>query len=32
MTLSELQSRINTTKELDFGTIFNQSIELFKKV
>lgn len=32
MLFSELQSRINNNKALDFGTIFNQSIELFKKV
>ena len=32
MLFSELQSRINNAKALDFGTIFNQSIELFKKV
>ena len=31
MTLSEIQSKINSAKALDFGTIFNQSIELFKK-
>jgi hypothetical protein len=31
MTFSEIQSRINNAKALDFGTIFNQSIELFKK-
>ncbi len=32
MLFSELQLRISNAKELDFGTIFNQSIELFKKV
>ena len=32
MSLSDLQSRIQNAKALDFGTIFNQSIELFKKV
>ncbi len=32
MTLTEIQSKIATSRELDFGTIFNQSIELFKKV
>lgn len=32
MLFSELQSRIQNAKSLDFGTIFNQSIELFKKV
>lgn len=32
MLFSELQSRINNARALDFGTIFNQSIELFKKV
>lgn len=32
MTLPELQAKIANAKELDFGTIFNQSIELFKKV
>lgn len=32
MTLSEIQRRIHDAKDLDFGTIFNQSIELFKKV
>ncbi len=32
MIFSELQARINNAKALDFGTIFNQSIELFKKV
>ena len=32
MLFSELQSRINNAKALDFGTIFSQSIELFKQV
>ncbi|MEM6515982.1 MAG: hypothetical protein AAF688_07345 [Bacteroidota bacterium] len=32
MQYSELQARIDSAKELDFGQIFNQSIELFKKV
>lgn len=32
MLFAEIQSRISNAKELDFGTIFNQSIELFKKV
>lgn len=32
MLLTDLQSRIQNAKPLDFGTIFNQSIELFKKV
>ena len=32
MTLQELQNKIQNAKPLDFGTIFNQSIELFKKV
>ncbi len=32
MSFLELQERINNAKALDFGTIFNQSIELFKKV
>ena len=32
MLFSELQARINIAKALDFGTIFNQSIELFKLV
>jgi len=31
MTPSEIQSRINNAKALDFGIIFNESIELFKK-
>ncbi|MEO5788324.1 hypothetical protein [Gelidibacter sp.] len=31
MTPSEFQSRIAQAKDLDFGTIFNLSIELFKK-
>jgi len=32
MQYSELQRRIDSAKELDFGEIFNDSIELFKKV
>lgn len=32
MLFLELQARINNANKLDFGTIFNQSIELFKKV
>lgn len=32
MNLTQLQSKINNAKDLDFGTIFNQSMELFKKV
>jgi len=32
MTLPEMQRRIQDAKDLDFSTIFNQSIELFKKV
>ncbi len=32
MQFLELHDRINNAKELDFGTIFNQCIELFKKV
>ncbi|HNQ26638.1 MAG TPA: hypothetical protein PKL92_01835 [Aquaticitalea sp.] len=32
MRLPELQSKIQNAPNLDFGTIFNQSIELFKKV
>lgn len=32
MNITEIQSRIQNAKALDFGTIFNQSIELFKKV
>lgn len=32
MTLQELQSKIQNAKSLDFGDIFNKSIELFKKV
>ncbi len=32
MLLSDLQARIRNAKDLDFGNIFNQSIELFKKV
>ncbi|WP_179008715.1 hypothetical protein [Winogradskyella forsetii] len=32
MDITELQNRIQNAKALDFGTIFNQSIELFKKV
>tara|TARA_R110002049_G_scaffold138203_8_gene298218 strand:+ start:2973 stop:3764 length:792 start_codon:yes stop_codon:yes gene_type:complete len=32
MSTTEIQRRIQNSKALDFGTIFNQSIELFKKV
>ena len=32
MHTSEIQSRIQNAKDLDFGTIFNEAIELFKKV
>jgi len=32
MELIEIQRRIKNAKNLDFGTLFNQSIELFKKV
>lgn len=32
MLFSEIQSKIQNAKALDFGTIFNQSIELFKQV
>lgn len=32
MLFEEIQSKIANARELDFGTIFNQSIELFKKV
>ena len=32
MNTVELKRRIDNAKSLDFGTIFNQSIELFKKV
>ncbi len=32
MNFNQLQSKIDNAKDLDFGTIFNQSIELFKKV
>ena len=32
MNTIEIQRRIQNAKALDFGTIFNQSIELFKKV
>ena len=32
MTVTEIQRRIQNAKDLDFGTLFNQSIELFKKV
>lgn len=31
MTLSEIKSRINNAPALDFGDIFNKTIELFKK-
>ena len=32
MHISEIQNRIQNAKDLDFGTVFNDSIELFKKV
>lgn len=32
MTLHEIEERIANSSALDFGTIFNESIELFKKV
>ena len=32
MNTVEMKRRIDNAKSLDFGTIFNQSIELFKKV
>jgi hypothetical protein len=32
MKLPVIQERIQNAKDLDFGTLFNQSIELFKKV
>ncbi len=32
MLFAEIQSKIASARELDFGTIFNQCIELFKKV
>ena len=32
MTLTEIQAKISNAKALDFGDIFNKSIELFKKV
>ena len=32
MNTTEIKRRIEGAKDLDFGTIFNQSIELFKKV
>lgn len=31
MTPLEFQSKVSSAKELDFGTVFSQSIELFKK-
>lgn len=31
MKVTEIQRRIQNAKDLDFGTLFNQSIELFKK-
>ncbi len=31
MNITEIQRRIQNAKTLDFGTLFNQSIELFKK-
>lgn len=32
MNITDIQQRIQYAKQIDFGTIFNQSIELFKKV
>jgi hypothetical protein len=32
MKVIEIQSRIQNAKDLDFGTLFSQSIELFKKI
>lgn len=32
MRVTEIQRRIQNSKDLDFGTLFNQSIDLFKKV
>lgn len=32
MKVIEIQSRIQNAKDLDFGTVFSQSIELFKKI
>lgn len=32
MNVTEIQRRIQNARSLDFGTIFNQAIELFKKV
>ena len=32
MTLQEFESKVQNAKELDFGDIFNRSIDLFKKV
>lgn len=32
MNITEIQRKIENARDLDFGTIFNQSIELFKKV
>jgi hypothetical protein len=32
MRATEIQGRIKNSKDLDFGTVFSQSIELFKKV
>ena len=31
MTLSEIQSKINSAKALDFGDVISQCIDLFKK-
>ena len=31
MTTAEIQQRIKNAKDLDFGTLFSQSVELFKK-
>ncbi len=32
MKVTEIQQRNQNAKNIDFGTLFNQSIELFKKV
>ena len=32
MTFNQIQQKIENAKELDFGQIFNDCIELFKKV
>ena len=30
-TINYINEKLNSAKELDFGTIFNEAIELFKK-